>query len=356
MDLRIAVTPKGYDDIGAVMRRLEYPFKQVKEALLYDAGNLSEFDVLFINCSSSCRGHAAKASKALERYVADGGTIYASDYASDYIAVAFPKAVQFAGRHGKKGKITAYIVDKGVRALMGEKIQLNFDMGSWEQIKSVGEGVHVYIEHAGRPILVSFEHGRGQVIYTCFHNHAQVTDQEARLLRYLVIKPLMARASAELIDFVWGEKKELQETVGTVTAGEVSPWYDYDFTSGGALMAMLNWKGDACLRIEVRGPDGSWQEESKSPPLAINVPSARPGHWRYRVTGKDVPIKNFPFAILIGPAGQVSISEITTPPTSAWEGMVSPAISVDAELLDSIKILDTGDMPEEDFDIRILDE
>lgn len=355
MDLRIAVTPAGYDDIGAVMRQLEYPFKQVQESLLYDAGKLSGFDVLFINCSSSCRSHAGRASKALERYVADGGTIYASDHASDYIAAAFAEAVRFAGRRGTKGKVTGRIVDKGLRALMGERVQLTFDMGSWEQIASVGKDVHVYVEHAGKPILVSFQYGKGQVIYTCFHNHAQATEQEAELLRYLVIKPLMAQASAELTGFAWGEKEELQETVGTVTSGEASPWYEYDFTGGGDLAAMLNWKGDARLRLEVQGPDGSWQEEGDSPPIAINVSSAMAGRWRYRVVGRDVPIKNFPFVVLVGSAGQVSASGTAPPPPSLWEGMLGPVMLVETELLDSIKVLDAGGVFEEDLEIRILD-
>jgi hypothetical protein len=356
MDLKIAVTPKGYDDIGAVMRQLEYPFEQVAETLLYDASRLAEFDVLFINCSSNSRNHATKAGKALERYVADGGTIYASDYASDYIAAAFPLAIQFAGRHGSKGKLTARVVDKGLCALMGETIQLAFDMGSWEQIEAVEKGVQVYIEHAGRPILVSFTHGRGQVIYTCFHNHAQVTKQEAELLRYLVIKPLMARASAELVDLAWREGKEAQETVGTVAAGQVTPWYEYEFTEGGTLTAMLNWKGDALLRLEVQGPDGSWEEGGNTPPVVINIPSARRGRWRYRVTGQDVPVKNFPFVILIGPGGQINLPGIATPPASIWEGMVRPAVPVDVELLDSIRVLDSGSASGEDIEIRILDE
>jgi len=355
VDPRIAVTPTGYDDIGAVIRQLEYPFKQVQESLLYDAAKLSEFDVLFINCSSSCRGHAGKASKALEKYVADGGTIYASDHASDYIAVAFSETVRFAGRHGKKGKITGRIVDKGLSMLMGERIQLTFDMGSWEQIAGAGKDVHIYVEHAGKPILVSFQYGKGQVIYTCFHNHAQATEQEAELLRYLVIKPLMAQAAAELTDFAWGEKEELQETVGTVTSGETSPWYEYDFTDGGDLAAMLNWKGDARLRLEVQGPDGSWQEDGDSPPIAINVSSARAGRWRYRVVGRGVPVKNFPFVVLVGPTGQVSASGMAPPPPSLWEGMLGPVVPVETELLDSIKVLDAGDVFEEDFEIRVLD-
>lgn len=194
------------------------------------------------------------------------------------------------------------------------------------------------------------------MIYTCFHNHAQVTKREAQLLRYLVIKPLMAQASAELIDFSWAEKKELQETVGTVAIGEASPWYEYGFVSGGALMATLNWKSDARLRLEVQGPDGSWQREDSSPPVVISIASAQAGRWRYRVTGQNVPIKNFPFVVLIGPASQVSVSQATTPPASVWQGMVSSAVPVDPELLDSIKILDTGDAPDEDLEIRILDE
>lgn len=137
MDLRIAVTPKGYDDIGAVMQQLEYPHRQVKETLLCHAGKLSEFDVLFINCGSRCRNHASKASNTLKKYVADGGTIYASVYASDYIAAAFSTAIRFAGKHGNKGKIAGQIADKGLHAQMGDKIQLTFDMGSWEQVKSV---------------------------------------------------------------------------------------------------------------------------------------------------------------------------------------------------------------------------
>lgn len=356
MDLKTAVTPSGFDNIGAVMKQLGYPFKQIQESVLHHAGQLEAFDVVFINCSSSCQTNAAQAGKAILKYVSDGGTIYASDYAADYVAAAFPGAIQFAGKRGSKGDITARIVDKGLKALMGNTIQLRFDMGSWEQIHSVGKDTTVYLESGGRPILASFAYGKGQVIYTCFHNHAQVSKQEAELLRYLVIKPLMAQASAELDEFAWGNKKDVQETVGTASQGQASLWYAYDSTAVGPLMIMLNWKGDAQLGLDLQTAGGEWQQAGSSPPVSITVPVAQPGTWRYRVRAVQAPYSNFPFVILIGPAGQVSQSYTETPPASVWAEMMNASAQVDDELLDSINILGASDADEPGFEIQILDE
>jgi hypothetical protein len=359
MDLKIAATKRGYDDIGAIMRQLQYSYSEISEGELGKSGRLSNFDVVFINCSLTTILHGRGAAKALSAYVAAGGTIYASDYAADFISVAFPQAVHFAGRSGGKSKIKALVVDKGLQGVLGKEIQLTFDMGGWQQIKGVAADTQVYLEHAKKPLLVSFRYGKGQVIYTCFHNHAQVSEQEAHLLRYLVLKPLMARESAELVDQAWGEKKELQETVGTVSVGQSSPWYQYHHRHSGSLAAMLNWKGTANLHLELQGPDGNWTEQGSVPPLRIEVPKAQRGPWRYRVHGKDVPMSNFPFVLLMGPAAQVDISHTIAPPAELFHSMLAP---VEPELLAAIKILVPNNSPSnsaeapDGIEIKILDD
>ncbi|HEX7446368.1 MAG TPA: hypothetical protein VF306_02420 [Pirellulales bacterium] len=47
------------------------------------------------------------------------------------------------------------------------------------------------------PIVVGFRHGDGHVLCTSFHNKAQVYEQERRLLRFLVLQPILARAATE---------------------------------------------------------------------------------------------------------------------------------------------------------------
>jgi len=149
---------------------------------------------------------ASEARKTLRKYVASGGAVYTSGWASDYLAAASPNAIDFAGRHAEGCEIAAPVVDKGLRSLMGDTIQLIFDIGFWEQ-------------------------------------------------------------------------------------------------------------------------------EDSSPPVVVNIVSGRRGRWRYRVVGLGVQIKSFPFVVLIGPASQVTASTVAKPLASVWEGIGTPTVSGDPEVL-----------------------
>lgn len=354
MELKIAVTPKGYDDIGAVMKKLEYSFTTIAVDQLAQLKRLTPFDVVFINCAGTV--NPAGAAKTLQQFVAQGGTLYVSDWAADYVVHAFPKLITFAGRSGKQGHVTAQVVDSGLRGMLGSSIRLHFDMGSWVPIAQVSKDVQTYMAFDKSPILVSFVHGKGSVVYTAFHNHAQVSDHEAQLLQYLVLKPLMAQASVEMLDFAWTEKKQLQETVGKINQNETSAWYSYQSSGSSALTARLNWKGDARLGLEIKGPGGTQQQQSDSPPLSITLPAAQPGQWQYRITGHQVSTKNFPFVLLIGPSDQVAQAN-TLPPLSTWAGMGGGMdAQVDPNVLASIKLLDGTDREQDgDLEINILD-
>jgi hypothetical protein len=50
-------------------------------------------------------------------------------------------------------------------------------------------------QQAGNPIMAYAEHGEGSIFYTCFHNKAQTSDREKRLLQLLVVKQFSARSN-----------------------------------------------------------------------------------------------------------------------------------------------------------------
>lgn len=359
MTLKIAVTPKGYDDIGAVLRKMDYKFTAINETQLHDLKQLSGYDVVFINCSGSCSRHAKQSAAALRKYVEKGGSLYCSDYAGDYVSAAFPGYINFRGNRGIMGSLTAQFRDEGLKAAIGEPLVLTFDMLFWRKIKSVREDVEVYLVAKNQPLLVTFEYGEGQVIYTCFHNKAQTSQQEQKLLKFLVLKPLLARAKSAISSFVASKAAGTVENVGTLSPGQTSPLYEYKSQAPTTLKFVLNWTGGpAKLVLSVLKPDGSLfrATEGISPPVQIAVPAAAPGSWKYQVRAIDVPTKHFPYVILAGPATQVAVQD-----PSFWPSRVSGPIvgtQVDAQILEQITII-SSELPSaddiSDLDIKILD-
>ena len=49
------------------------------------------------------------------------------------------------------------------------------------------------------PLLVSFSYGKGEVIYTSFHNHAQADEKQEILLNYLVLKSLSSASKIPVL-------------------------------------------------------------------------------------------------------------------------------------------------------------
>lgn len=357
MALKIAVTPAGFDNIGKVLQEMEYSFNPIDENTLTDSRALAGYDVVFINCSRTCAKGAKPASNALQTYVANGGALYCSDYASDYIAAAFPGKMKFGGKSGGSGHLTARVVDVGLQAIIGHELPLHFDLSSWETIHSVAGDAEVYLEHGkGRPLLVTFKHGQGEVIYTCFHNQAQHNEQEQRLLKFLVIKPLLARAKSGIEQFVVGKAHGSVENVGVISSGKTSADYQFDAKKAEDLRFLLNWIGEAELALSVFRPDGSLVRETQAiaPPVEIEVANAPAGRWRYHVRAVNVPERNFPFILMAGPATQLRVMDpsfwegwgqraVTAPPISAVLDLIEIEEVQSPTILDDIEI-DFGDL------------
>ncbi|HYT95559.1 MAG TPA: hypothetical protein VEL76_42965, partial [Gemmataceae bacterium] len=214
--LRLAVTPRKYDDMGKLLAGLGkgYQYVEITQQDLYNVTKLTQFDVLFLTCGGS--GPDLRLSYALRAFVERGGTLYASDLRYDVLAGAFPDYVDrtHLGRKGVKQAVLANVSDPGLRDLLGDQIELDFNLDGWKPAFFRKDKVQVLLEgrfHAAgagkvlkmvngqilavpggspiplqSPFLVKFAYKKGAVIFTSFHNAAQNNELEQKLLEYLV--------------------------------------------------------------------------------------------------------------------------------------------------------------------------
>lgn len=178
---KVYVTTPGNDNIGQILAAMNVDYEPF-------AGDY-DCTILFINCDTPDRVDAA----ALAEFVRSGGCLYASDHADRLISRAFPNLFSFGGRVGKAGRVTAAVVDPELAQIVGPTITIQFDMDAWTILRRC-EGVTLLraegSPYSGRPIMAYVEYGHGSVFYTCFHNRAQASEQEKRLLQLLVLKQI----------------------------------------------------------------------------------------------------------------------------------------------------------------------
>lgn len=209
-DCKIAVTEAGYDDIGAVLNSMGITFQGIRSSNLRNFQAIEGFDIIFVNCRSGLKLGGWRFAKPVRRFVSKGGTIYLSDYAFTIVKAAFPDTILFSAYTGSSGHRKAQVVDKELAKIIGERITLHFDMSAWVEIRQVNgeahsvDGVKVslaraYLKDDWWPFLVSFDYGQGTVIYTSFHNHAQASEKEMKLIKYLALKPVAIATKSSLM-------------------------------------------------------------------------------------------------------------------------------------------------------------
>ncbi len=318
----LAVTPAGYDDIGAVLSRPElgYSWTQIQLADLANYTLLSQYDAVFINCSSSVQSTPQIVS-ALKQYVQNGGSVYASDWAYIYVSNTFPGYIGFrsAPRIGYGQYVNATIVDPGLASYLEpssppSSITLNYNLSNWAVIDDVSSNTKVHLrgsyntssgQMANKPLAVSFSPyptSTGRVIYTTFHNEAQQSALEKKLLEYLVLIPSTSQLAAQAEQVVTSNGLYVKQTnINTINPGATSPLFTYNVAVTTKLILVSNW-GGSTLRLSVFQPDGTLysQVESGAPPAAIAISNAQPGAWKYQVSGISVPYANYPYVVAIG--------------------------------------------------------
>lgn len=189
----IYVSSPKYDDMGAILDRLGISYTDLDMVDL----SMANGGVVMLNCSFSWQDEVNL--DALERFVADGGTLMASDLTSDAIE-HFADATFGSGDWGNS--VPAEVVDPELVELLGqETIELDFDTAINEP-ERLPTGATPLLKASDRDSVIAykFSYQHGTVVYTVFHNHSQPTDVEDALLQALLMVPIAESANTTVED------------------------------------------------------------------------------------------------------------------------------------------------------------
>lgn len=318
--LRLTVTESHQDKDGNVwddmIKLLQhmgegYKFTVLRKHELSDASRLSECDVLFLTCAPPSKD--PKFGPSLKEFVSRGGTVYASDWRYDDIANAFPEvaALKMAGE-GRAQFVEAKVVDAGLRDALDKKdsIPLKFDLDRWKVAAFAGEGVKVLLEGtyqrqqfgtATAPLLVKIQVGKGTVIFTSFHNEAQNSAIEQKLLKYLVFSAVTAQIENQVNQqLVKGGFSPQKQNLLSASRDNPKVTHTYRSTKAGKIQFVLGFaEQDARLKMTVVSPSGKRTVQEGTKTFTIEDSGNRPGDWQYTIEALSVPFPDFPFTVTV---------------------------------------------------------
>ena len=245
-------------------------------------------------------------------YVQKGGIIYASDLRYDDLAAIFPDFIaNRAGVQDLEGEVGATVIDEGLKRILGPKVNLHFDFqhrpAAFDPAKAkiylmTYQKNFVSGKIVGVPLLTKFALGKGQVVYTSFHNATQLSDVETKLLWSIIFATVNAHAEVKawqtLVEKrVFGEGNEESGPVARLLAG--SPGIQAR-QQGASWALTLGFRDDgAKFRLKVITPDGKVIEHTDTSGFLLEIEDAPEGTWHYAVTAVEAPYDNFPFSLMV---------------------------------------------------------
>jgi hypothetical protein len=264
----MAVTGADMDDIGSVLTNLGFTWSPYSNKILI--GN-SKPDVIFVNCGSATN------DPSLVGFVRDGGVVYVSDHACTDVEMLLssePTSVQF-DFSGVEGIYEAKVLDQNlITYLDSEHLNLHFDMSAWVRVVTPPARSNLLLEVEGLPVLFTYNLGKGTVIFTSFHNSAQQSDIERKLIAYLALKPLLRSKTIRTVRETTrrgGIVEILLEAEPVlVTGSSVDIPVDLNQKSG-RLTAELSWIDSSIIEMSLlKNGIPLTTEVSKMPPFRIS--------------------------------------------------------------------------------------
>lgn len=335
--LRLAVIPEmaEFDDMGRLLDSLgsAYSYRRAEFDEMLKKESLAKYDIVFVTCSGypdNWLGEEAggqrrggtlrlrndetfeRAKVALRHFVSEGGTLYASDLHFNLVADCFPEFVDRSLlARGAAQSVEAEVVDDGLREQIGDTIELNFDQEEWAAAALSGEGATTYLEGTFKtsdgtekksPLLVKVPLGRGNVIFTSFHNEKQNSEKEKQLLKYLVFSAVTAGVDSEAgRQMARGGFAATKKNLFSASRDAESVSQSYENKEVADLQFVLAFaEQGGLLELTVTGPDGNKVQKQGSSTITIDVPAAAVGAWTYAIKAVKIPSENFPFTITVG--------------------------------------------------------
>ncbi len=321
---RLAVLPGSYDDIEGILDKMNRGYEIVSQSDLEDYESIKDYRAIFINCTGI--GNAAQARDSLRQYVSQGGVLYGSDWAMDYFYEAFPGYAVNPRKDGSAPQtVTGRITDPGLSDYLGQsEMDVHFDAGGWVVVEDVSDDVTVYLESKepvhgvdNLPMLFSFRHGMGKVIYSSVHMHVQDPAMD-EALEYLALMPITGPEQFELQDYIKALFPGLKldaPLINTINEGATSEPVTVTAPGDFDMVFSANWAGSE-MKLSVYDPAGNLYDEVQSdePPIVIEVPNAEKGDWSYTATAVSVPHDNYAY---VTAAGQTAVDRVVITPGHA---------------------------------------
>ena len=318
---RFLVSPSGFDDIGAVLDAMGEGFAhdEIDWDDLKNPESLAGCEVLFINCSGEAgdEDYAQEIAPTIKTFVESGGTLYCSCWAIAVLEAMFPKKFRHGG--GFSGSVNAQVIEPGLKEFLGkERISITL-CGWWPTRTERRFDGQIFLtggldgndleedEESGSvegggdyPLLFSFRAGRGHVIYTAFHNEEQTSEDEKKLLRYLVLRPVLARAAGAVAEIAKAAScVPGKEILSTVDRGKRSAAFVYQASGSEGLMYVLAWTGSGQMRMLITNPAGKVCGDVRGvSPLRYET-NASPGQWSCTIEASSVAHDNFPYVFTL---------------------------------------------------------
>lgn len=199
---RLGYVEGAYDHIEDIVRdTLNYPMDNVVADSLRYASLLGRYRAIFLNCGmdysflyDSVWSTQAVAAILLN-YVNSGGSLYVSDLAQPIVRAMFPADV-FNQNSGNVQVIYGRVIDQGLRSFIAkDSVQIRYNLVGWQTLDSLSLRPQVLLRgnyqsslgfQTNKPLAIIIQHGSGKVVYTTFHNTANVTSDAVKVLTYFL--------------------------------------------------------------------------------------------------------------------------------------------------------------------------
>lgn len=326
-----------YDDMGKLLKKLGqgYEYTQIHLDDLADYDKISQFDVVFATCGTFTEAWLAarlnekgarpntevrrandamfeKARESLRKYLASGKTLYASDQMYQLLRRVFEEYTNAdPSSVGEAQSVEANVTDSGLSEQIGQRLSIKFDMPDWYPARFSAPGQTVYLEGRYRtmngrmedaPLLVKLPYEQGSLLFTSFHNEKQNSEEEEKLLRYLVFATVTAKEVSKVTKTMMaGGFSPQKSSLLSASKGSPTASQTYKSKKSGRLQFVLGFEDrGARLKLKVVGPNGKTYEKEGNSTITVEIKDAPVGDWKYTVTAVKVPYENFPFTLTVG--------------------------------------------------------
>lgn len=150
---KIAYVKGAYDKIEDIIQTLGYNATEITNADLANLTAIAQYDIIFLNCGSrnnysSNPGLYTVIDANLATFVANGGSIYASDWDVSYLVGGtsntsncsmtggfVPDTKLCSKNIGSTGTLDATVNNAGLTTALGfNTLNINYDLGAWQKI------------------------------------------------------------------------------------------------------------------------------------------------------------------------------------------------------------------------------